>query len=274
MIEKYPSELLQNAVEAISSLPGVGSRSALRLAMHLLNQPRENVHHFTDAINRLADEVQYCPECMMISDNGLCSICGDRHRDHNTICVVENVRDVMSIENTGQYRGVYHVLGGIISPIAGIGPSDLTIRQLVDRLRRLCPSCRETGPDNSSHFQTAESGSSQLGAPGWEQGGENLCHPRQHKRGGPIACNGGGPAEQDNFSPLAPNPEAPEIEVILALPGDVEGETTAFYIYRQIEGFGVKVSTLARGLGFGDDLEYADALTLGRSIVNRQVFKP
>jgi recombination protein RecR len=208
MIEKYPSELLQNAVEAISSLPGVGSRSALRLAMHLLSQPRENVHHFTDAINRLADEVQYCPECMMISDNGLCSICGDRHRDHRTICVVENVRDVMSIENTGQYRGVYHVLGGIISPIAGIGPSDLTIRQLVDRLRRL------TGQ------------------------------------------------------------EEPEVEVILALPGDVEGETTAFYIYRQIEGFGVKVSTLARGLGFGDDLEYADALTLGRSIVNRQIFKP
>lgn len=205
MIDKYPSELLQNAVEAISSLPGVGSRSALRLAMHLLNQPKENVHHFTDAINRLADEVQYCPECMMISDNGLCSICGDRHRDHNTICVVENVRDVMSIENTGQYRGVYHVLGGIISPIAGIGPSDLTIRQLVDRLHRM---------------------------------------------------------------------DCTEVEVILALSGDVEGETTAFYIYRQIAGLGVKVSTLARGLGFGDDLEYADALTLGRSIINRQVFKP
>jgi recombination protein RecR len=250
MIEKYPSELLQNAVEAISSLPGVGSRSALRLAMHLLGQPKENVHHFTDAINRLADEVQYCPECMMISDNGLCSICGDRHRDHRTICVVENVRDVMSIENTGQYRGVYHVLGGIISPIAGIGPSDLAIRQLVDRLRRLtCSLTPEEGP-------------------------ENLCHPRQHKRGGPVACNGGGPAEQDNFRDLPPGEGAEEVEVILALSGDVEGETTAFYIYRQIEGFGVKVSTLARGLGFGDDLEYADALTLGRSIVNRQIFKP
>lgn len=207
MIEKYPSELLQNAVEAISSLPGVGSRSALRLAMHLLGQPKENVHHFTDAINRLADEVQYCPECMMISDNGLCSICSDRHRDHRTICVVENVRDVMSIENTGQYRGVYHVLGGIISPIAGIGPSDLTIRQLVERLQRL-----KEYPD--------------------------------------------------------------DMEVILALSGDVEGETTAFYIYRQIASLGVKVSALARGLGFGDDLEYADALTLGRSLVNRQPFKP
>ena len=217
MIEKYPSELLQNAVEAIGSLPGVGSRSALRLAMHLLGQPKENVHHFTDAINRLADEVQYCPECMMISDNGLCSICSDSRRDHSTICVVENVRDVMSIENTGQYHGVYHVLGGIISPIDGVGPSDLTITQLVDRLRRI-------------------SGTSGL---------------------------------EDN----SPRPEG-AVEVILALPGDVEGETTAFYIYRQIAGLGVKVSTLARGLGFGDDLEYADALTLGRSIVNRQEFKP
>ncbi|MBR5073066.1 MAG: recombination protein RecR [Bacteroidales bacterium] len=248
MIEKYPSELLQNAVEAIGSLPGIGSRSALRLAMHLLNQPKENVHHFTDAINRLADEVQYCPECMMISDNGLCSICSDRHRDHRTICVVENVRDVMSIENTGQYRGVYHVLGGIISPIDGIGPSDLTIRQLVDRLHRLTgSSVREYGP-------------------------ENLCHTRQYKREGPIE-DGRGPAQQDNFQAHTPGQED-NIEVILALSGDVEGETTAFYIYRQIAGLGVKVSTLARGLGFGDDLEYADALTLGRSIVNRQEFKP
>ena len=247
MIEKYPSELLQNAVEAISSLPGVGSRSALRLAMHLLNQPKENVHHFTDAINRLADEVQYCPECMMISDNGLCSICGDRHRDHNTICVVENVRDVMSIENTGQYRGVYHVLGGIISPIAGIGPSDITIRQLVDRLRRLTDS------------------------PSLVQGPENCPAPQDpphcEQRVPPSYVAEGG----TNFPDPAPGSE---VEVILALSGDVEGETTAFYIYRQISGLGVKVSTLARGLGFGDDLEYADALTLGRSIVNRQVFKP
>ena len=203
MIEKYPSELLQNAVEAIGSLPGVGSRSALRLALHLLGQPKENVHHFTEAINRLTDEVRYCSDCMMISDSERCSICSDHTRDHNTICVVESVRDVMSIEATGQYRGVYHVLGGIISPINGIGPSDLTIRQLVDRLKA-----------------------------------------------------------------------QPAAEVILALSGDVEGETTSFYIYRQIAGRGVKVTTLARGLGFGDDLEYADSLTLGRSIVNRTAFKP
>ncbi len=251
MIEKYPSELLQNAVEAISSLPGVGSRSALRLAMHLLSQPKENVHHFTDAINRLADEVQYCPECMMISDNGLCSICSDRHRDHRTICVVENVRDVMSIENTGQYRGVYHVLGGIISPIAGIGPSDLTIRQLVDRLRRLTSFSGEQGPENCP-------------APQDPPHCKQWVPPSYVAEGGTNSQN---PALQNRIN-------STDIEVILALPGDVEGETTAFYIYRQIASLGVKVSALARGLGFGDDLEYADALTLGRSLVNRQPFKP
>jgi recombination protein RecR len=142
----------------------------------------------------------------MISDSELCAICADHSRDQRTICVVESVRDVMSIEATGQYHGVYHVLGGIISPIAGVGPSDLTIRELAERVNTL---------------------------------------------------------------------EAPsEAEVILALSGDVEGETTAFYIYRQIEASGIKVSTLARGLGFGDDLEYADALTLGRSLTNRQIFQP
>ena len=257
MIEKYPSELLQNAVEAISSLPGVGSRSALRLAMHLLNQPKENVHHFTDAINRLADEVQYCPECMMISDNGLCSICGDRHRDHNTICVVENVRDVMSIENTGQYRGVYHVLGGIISPIAGIGPSDLTIRQLVDRLRRLTVAMPgEYCPENCPAPQDPPHCTQWVPPSYVAEGGTNF------QGNTPQASLQNGARKLE------------EVEVILALSGDVEGETTAFYIYRQISGLGVRVSTLARGLGFGDDLEYADALTLGRSIVNRQIFKP
>lgn len=206
--ENYPSRLLEDAVEAISSLPGVGRRSALRLALHLLKQPQENVHHFTAAIDRLRDEVKYCRHCMMISDDEVCSICSDSRRDHNTICVVENVRDVMSIEKTGQYHGVYHVLGGIISPINGVGPSDLTIRQLIDRLRTL-----------------------------------TLANP------------------------------ASAVEVILALSGDVEGETTSFYIYRQISGLGVRVTSLARGLGFGDDLEYADELTLGRSLINRQPFK-
>lgn len=217
--EQYPSKLLEEAVGAISSLPGVGRRSALRLALHLLKQPQENVHHFTSAINSLRDEVRYCRNCMMISDDDVCSICSDRSRDHRTICVVESVRDVMSIENTGQYHGVYHVLGGIISPINGIGPSDLTIRQLVDRVAALSV---DTDGD---------------------------CHCRL-------------------------DGQSPDAEVILALSGDVEGETTSFYIYRQISRYGVKVSSLARGLGFGDDLEYADELTLGRSIVNRQIFKP
>ena len=208
--EKYPSRLLEDAVDAISSLPGVGEKSAMRLALHLLKQPVENVHHFTGAINRLREEVKYCRTCMMISDDDECSICRDRSRDRNTVCVVENVRDVMSIEATGQYHGVYHVLGGKISPIDGVGPSDLTIVELRNRVNALVSSASSPG----------------------------------------------------------------DVEVILALSGDVEGETTSFYIYRQISGLGVKVSSLARGLGFGDDLEYADQLTLGRSIVNRQIFRP
>ena len=216
--EQYPSKLLEEAVDAICSLPGVGRRSALRLALHLLKQPQENVHHFTTAINALRDDVKYCRNCMMISDDDVCSICTDRSRDHRTICVVESVRDVMSIENTGQFHGVYHVLGGIISPINGVGPSDLTIRQLVDRIAALSVIPGEGGDRNEESLD--------------------------------------------------------QLEVILALSGDVEGETTSFYIYRQISQYGVKVSSLARGLGFGDDLEYADELTLGRSIVNRQLFKP
>lgn len=207
--ERYPSRLLEDAVQAIGSLPGVGKRSALRLALHLLRQPQESVHHFADSIVRLRDEVRYCKECSMISDEETCSICSDRSRDFRTICVVESVRDVMSIENTGQYHGVYHVLGGIISPINGVGPGDITVSRLVSRV-------------------------------------------------GTLAASG----------------NASDVEVILALSGDVEGETTSFYIYRQISSFGVKVSSLARGLGFGDDLEYADELTLGRSITNRQIFKP
>ena len=209
--ENYPSKLLEEAVDAISSLPGVGRRSALRLALHLLKQPQENVHHFAQAVINLRDEVKYCRECRMISDDEICSICSDHSRDHNTICVVESVRDVMSIENTGQYHGMYHVLGGIISPINGVGPSDLTVKELVQRV-----------------------------------------------------------ADATSLSEMTSSP----LEVILALSGDVEGETTSFYIYRQLAQYNIKVTSLARGLGFGDDLEYADELTLGRSIVNRQIFKP
>lgn len=197
--------MLENAVDAISTLPGVGRRSALRLALHLLRQDPDNVHHFTEAINDLRDNVCYCRECRMISDEPLCKICSEKTRDHSQICVVESVQDVMSIENTGAYHGVYHVLGGIISPMSGIGPSDLNIQALKDRLSR--------------------------------------------------------------------NENASEVEIIMALPGDVEGETTAFYIYRQISQYGVRVSSIARGLGFGDGLQYADAVTLGRSITGRTPFK-
>ena len=218
--EQYPSKLLEEAVDALNSLPGVGKGTSLRLALHLLRQPQENVRHFTAAINNLRENVKYCRVCMMLSDNDICSICSDPSRDRRTICVVESVRDVMSIEKTGQYRGVYHVLGGIISPINGIGPSDIRIKELVERVSELCS------------------------------------------------------AGDGNVSSQRENDTHPEVEVILALSGEVEGETTSFYIYRQLSSFGITVSSLARGLGFGANLEYADELTLGRSILNRQIFKP
>lgn len=199
--ENYPSKVLQNAVEAISSLPGVGSRSALRFALHLLKQDEGQILALSKAIASLSTDIHYCQQCNMISDEQTCSICADKRRDRNIICVVESVRDVMSIENTGQYNGLYHVLGCIISPINGVAPSDLSIDSLLKRV-------------------------------------------------------------------------SPQTEVILALSGDVEGETTSFYLYRKLEPTGAKITTLARGLGFGDDLEYADSLTLGRSIVSRQPFKP
>ena len=199
--ENYPSKVLQNAVEAISSLPGVGSRSALRFALHLLKQDEGQILALSKAIASLSTDIHYCQQCNMISDEQTCSICADKRRDRNIICVVESVRDVMSIENTGQYNGLYHVLGGIISPINGVAPSDLSIDSLLKRV-------------------------------------------------------------------------SPQTEVILALSGDVEGETTSFYLYRKLEPTGAKITTLARGLGFGDDLEYADSLTLGRSIVSRHPFTP
>lgn len=231
--ENIPSKLLEEAVDAISSLPGVGRRSAMRLALHLLKQPQENVHHFAQSIVNLRDEVKYCRECRMISDDQVCSICSDRSRDRNIICVVESVRDVMSIENTGQYHGVYHVLGGIISPINGVGPSDLTIRELVQRVaERHCE----------------------------ERSSERHCEEGRSER----HCEEG----------QSPDVAISPLEVILALSGDVEGETTSFYIYRQLSQYNVKVTSLARGLGFGDDLEYADELTLGRSIAGRQPFRP
>ena len=201
--EHLSSVLLANAVDELAGLPGVGRKSALRFALHLLKQPKENVKKFGESVIKMRSEIQYCSCCNMISDSPICSICSDKGRDSALICVVESIRDVMSIENTGEYNGLYHVLGGIISPIDGVSPSDLAIDSLIERV---------------------ENGS--IG------------------------------------------------EVILALSTTMEGETTSFYIYKKIKRYSVKVSIIARGIGFGDELEYTDELTLGRSITNRQIFNP
>lgn len=199
----YSSELLEAAVDQFASLPGVGRRTALRLALHILGLPKENVGQFASAFVNLKENIRYCPQCNMISDTGECPFCGNSRRDSSTICVVESLRDVLSIENTGSYNGLYHILGGILSPIDGIGTDDISVRELVERL---------------------------------ERGGVK--------------------------------------EVILALTTSMEGETTSYYIFKQISRFQIKVTSIARGVGFGDDLEYTDELTLGKSITNRLVFNP
>lgn len=199
----YPSELLARAVDEFASLPGIGRRSALRLALHLMKQPVENVEKFASAFTDMRRNLRHCRNCNMISDGDVCSVCSDMLRDRSVICVVESVRDVISIEATGQYRGLYHVLGAIISPLEGIGPSDLPVAELVERA---------SSPDVK--------------------------------------------------------------EVVMALSTSPEGETTSFYLFRKLAGLDVKVTAIARGIGFGDDLEYADEFTLGKSIANRQIFSP
>jgi recombination protein RecR len=196
-----PSKLLSEAVEEIASLPGVGRKTALRLALHLLKQPVDQVNRFSAAIVRMRTELYRCRICNSISDASICTICSDPSRDASTICVVESIREVMSIENTMQYNGLYHVLGGIISPIEGVGPSDLAIEELQER--------------------AAHSGVR---------------------------------------------------EVILALSTTMEGETTGYYLYKKLSACNVLVSIIARGVSFGDEIEYADEITLGRSIKNRQPF--
>ncbi|PIF06113.1 MAG: recombination protein RecR [Draconibacterium sp.] len=197
-MDKYPSKLLEQAVEEFAKLPGIGRKSALRLVLHLLRQDNESVNRFGTSIIQLKQEIKHCSVCHNISDTDVCQICSNPARNKSAICVVENIRDVLAIENTQQFNGLYHVLGGIISPMDGIGPADLTIDSLVER----------TG------------------------NGET-------------------------------------IEVILALSTTMEGDTTNFYIYRKLKDKQVKVSTLARGVAIGDELEYADEITLGRSLVNR-----
>ncbi len=202
-MEAFSSRLLQAAVEEFSSLPGIGKKTALRLVLYLLKQDKEHVSRFSQSLIQLRNEVVYCSNCHNISDKSLCDICSSPRRDTSIICVVEDIRDVIAIENTGQYHGLYHVLGGIISPMDGIGPADLTIELLEDRLGK-----------------------------------------------------------------------TPEVkEVILALSTTMEGDTTNFYLYRKIRPFGLKVTAIARGIAIGDELEYADELTLGRSIIYRTEYE-
>jgi recombination protein RecR len=201
MVNKYPSVLLENAVNEFAKLPGIGRKTALRLVLHSLKRTPEEVENFGQALISLRKKVNYCRICHNICDDEICSICSDSARDASMICVVENIKEVMAIENTGQFHGLYHVLGGIISPMDGVGPGDLQIDSLVKRA--------ESGMIN---------------------------------------------------------------EVIFALSATMEGDTTNFYIYRKLSGLHVKVSVIARGVSIGDELEYADEITLGRSIVNRTDF--
>lgn len=198
----FSSKLLQQAVNEVAQLPGIGRRTALRLVLHLIKRPNDQTKHLTSALNELVDGIKLCKTCHNISDVEVCEICSSHSRNKEILCVVEDVRDVMAIESTVQYNGLYHVLGGKISPIEGVGPQNLTIESLVQRVR-------------SSSIK----------------------------------------------------------ELVFALSSTMEGDTTNFYIYKQIEDCGIKISTIARGIAVGDELEYADEVTLGRSIINRIPFE-
>jgi recombination protein RecR len=198
---EYPSKLLENAVNEFASLPGIGRKTALRLVMNLLKRDSEEVKRFGESIIRLHREIHYCKSCHNISDSEICSICSDEKRDRSLICVVENIQDIMAIENTRQYRGVYHVLGGVISPVDGIGPADLKIDTLEDKVKN---------------------------------GGIN--------------------------------------EIILALSTTMEGDTTNFYLFKRLNKYNLFLTTLARGVAIGDELEYTDEITLGRAINNRNPY--
>lgn len=199
---EFPSKLLENAVEQVSQLPGIGKRTALRLVLHLLRQPKEQTSALIIALDKLRNDIKYCQSCYAISDLDVCEICDHPSRDHSTICVVEDVRDVMALENTQLYKGIYHVLGGKISPIDGVGPSQLNIVPLIEKVK------------------------------------------------------------------------AGEVkEIIFALSSTMEGDTTNFYIYKQIKDCNIITSTIARGIAVGDELQYADEVTLGRSLVHRVPFE-
>jgi recombination protein RecR len=199
---EFPSRLLENAVSEFSSLPGIGRKTAFRLVMNLLRRDSDDVKRFGESIIKLHEEIKYCKVCHNISDTEVCNICSDDKRDHSLLCIVENIQDVIAVENTRQYKGLYHVLGGIISPIDGIGPADLKIESLENKVR---------------------------------DGGIR--------------------------------------EVIFALSTTMEGDTTNFYLYKRLSGFGTVISTLARGVAVGDELEYTDEITLGRAINNRNPYQ-
>ncbi|NNK88680.1 MAG: recombination protein RecR [Flavobacteriaceae bacterium] len=199
---EFSSKLLQQAVDEMAQLPGIGKRTALRLVLHLLRRPKEQTELLTNALSELRNSIKHCSICHNISDHDTCEICMNRNRDKSLICVVEDIRDVMAIEDTGSFNGLYHVLGGIISPMDGVGPGDLTVSSLVKRV---------------------ESGDIK--------------------------------------------------ELIFALSSTMEGDTTNFYIYKQLKSFDIKTTTIARGISVGDELEYADEITLGRSITNRIPFE-
>lgn len=201
MTQQYPSALLEKAVSEFAKLPGIGRKTALRLVLHLLREDTASVDSLASALTKMRHEVQFCESCHNISDSKLCPICSDKRRDSSLICVVENVQDVMAVENTQQFNGLYHVLGGVISPMDGVGPTDIEIDSLVERV---------------------------------EQGGVE--------------------------------------EIILALSSTMEGDTTNFYISRRLAHADVKISVIARGISVGDELEYTDEVTLGRSILNRTPF--
>lgn len=199
---EFSSKLLENAVNEVSQLPGIGKRTALRLVLHLLRQPKDQTEHLSKALSTVREEIKFCKSCHNISDTDICEICNNPHRNEDIICVVEDIRDVMAIESTSSFKGLYHVLGGKISPMDGIGPNDLTINALVDRVKE-----------------------------------------------GTIK------------------------ELIFALSSTMEGDTTNFYIYKQIQDLDIITSTIARGISVGDELEYADEITLSRSIMNRIPFE-
>jgi len=199
---EFSSKLIEKAVNEMSQLPGIGKRTALRLVLHLLKQPKEQTEFLSQSLVAMREDIKYCVSCHNISDSAICEICANQNRNHQIVCVVEDIRDVMAIENTGQFRGIYHVLGGKISPIDGIGPSQLNITTLVEKVKS-----------------------------------------------GSVS------------------------EIIFALSSTMEGDTTNFYIYKQIADSSIIISTIARGISVGDELEYADEVTLGRSILHRVPFE-